>query len=234
MQRRYIYIIVCLLTMVFVVTNHYVDLSIASSQLHSLEATNSLESNQVDDTKIDDAVSYATMKSPLIIKNVQNNTEVINYTYKIKIDEVYGSFQYTCAGKDGYLVFSANGEAEFSMNSNETMTIYELPNEVEFAIEQYNTTELLYKTSVNGMAGTRIVDTISLETYVTFANVYSEDKENYIVPPYSGIIDSNGQENKKNEENPVTGDSLYYVVILVTLFIGILFSLSKMKIKRYE
>ena len=74
MQRRYIYIIVFILTIGLVLVDHYYGLSKQKDN----EVINKLEE------VIDDEYNAATVNYSLIIKNFQNDDNEYLYTYRVK------------------------------------------------------------------------------------------------------------------------------------------------------
>lgn len=242
MKRTYIYIIVFLLTIIISVSDYYVDLSLNAgdtTELENLEATNNLAPNLFDDTEEErpDALYSAELKTQLTVTNYQNDDEKLNYTYYLRIETIYGTHKYKKGDKEGYLVFSANGETLFELSSNESITIYDVPNDVEYTIEQRTKALDKYTTKIN--------DALTQKAYGTVRGLTNIVVENNIVTPYEkpGVNkpeENKPEENKPTEEkpvenkNPVTGDNFYFLLILLATTIGFLFTLAKIKVRRFE
>jgi len=64
----------------------------------------------------------------MTIKNIQNDDKNISYIYKIEIDDVVGAKIILLNNKEKFIVFTANGEAQILLNSNESITSKELQN----------------------------------------------------------------------------------------------------------
>lgn len=209
MSRKFIYLIVIIATIALVI--------FSETKSENLSATK-VETNAeaLDILTIDEIYNSAEMLSPLIIKNTQNDDEEITYNYKIKISEISGAYRYTYNGKESYLVFSANGEAQVSLKSNESITIYDLPNEVSYSVEQTNNVSDKYTTTANNVSGTSIEGTISLETTALFEN------KTIIVPT-------------KPNKNPYTSSKPILIFGFICLTsMAILYRIRKIKIKRFE
>lgn len=237
MQRKYVYIIAFLLAIIVSVSDYYVELSLNSVNVNELETTNNLEPNIFDENEFLDIFDSAAMKTPLIITNYQNDENHILYKYNLKIEGVYGAHKYQKNDKEGYLVFSANGETTFELNSNESITIFDIPSDVEYYIEQITRDSEKYITKINDVEGYSLTGTVFIETHI--------DIENNTKPSYVPPVENDSTSDEKDEgttqvkpnpdeENPVTGDSLYFVIALLGATIILLFSLTKVKVKRFE
>lgn len=248
MERKYIYIIVILLTVIFCSTKYYlVDLSSTPIIVES-------ESKNQDST-LDDNILEATIKSPLIIKNLQNDDNEIDYKYSIKINNLSGTYKCTIGSQDTYLIFSANGESEFTLKSNETLTIYDIPNELEYKVEQLTNVDDSYTTKANDLVSRIATGTTYLETNIIFENNTklpnedlekpepkpevepSEDSKN---PEIDDNKDNQPENNDKNEDNkdddnnPVTSDKIPLIVILSIAILLVIINIKGTKIKRFE
>ncbi len=212
MQRKYIYIIVIWLTILLVATQEFLDLN--SSGKAIVDSANQIEENY------DGVLNTVTIYSQLIIKNFQNDDKNFLYTYKIKVDDASGAYKYTKNNTEGYIVFSANGEAQFILNSNESLIIHELPNESAYTIEQTSTNSKDYMTTINDETSTIAKGNISLDNTVTFENK-TTIKE----------VEENPIEDKKN---PVTADNIIKFIVLLLSLLVFTILLSKIKIRRFE
>lgn len=211
MSRKYIYIIVILLTLILVISEHYLDLKLSESTIVGKE----LESDTNNENSLlDDIYNSATLRSPLTIKNIQNDANDLTYTYKLKISDIKGAYKYIHNNKENYLVFTANGEAQITLKSNEFITIYDLPNDITYKIEQTNNVKDLYVTKINNEESVTAEGIISLDTTVTFSNEAIKPKEEV-------------------KDNPVTADHQYSIIFL-SIYAALLYILiKKIKVKRY-
>ena len=142
----------------------------------------------------------------LTIVNEQNDSKQNTYTYEINISEISGSYKYTLNNKTSYLTFDANGNATITLNPNEIITIYELPD------SQYKITQNInnnYVTYINNNKTHSITSNISKTNKVTFSNK---------------II---------NVTSPTTSTIPLNTITLITIILLILLILTKLKIKRY-
>ena len=192
MQRKYIYIIVFILTIALVLTDYYIGLNTSTS-------TETAEKLQGD---IEDTYKSAEIKSNLVIKNLQNDEQELVYTYKIKIDNVVGAQLATYKDEEFYIIFAANGEAEVTVDSNETLTIKDIPQGANYTIEQITDVSDKYNTTINEQEITHYEGVIAEENVVEFnnetiksstpvkKNPYTSDNNNLkvIVLVYAAII----------------------------------------------
>ena len=219
MKRKYVYIITFLLIIIAVIADNYVILSLNNRDVSNLDATNSLEPNIFDDNKFDDIANNALLKSSISISNYQDDNEIINYLYKLRIDGIYGAYKYSKNDLEGFLVFSANGEAEFNLNSNEKITIYDIPTELEYRLEQVTDVGSKYSTKINDTLGRIEIGTISLENNITVFN---------------NLLDTSVKiEEPKDEDNPYTADSFYYILGSLIILAFLLLILLRIKVKRF-
>ncbi len=219
MKRKYVYIITFLLIIIAVIADNYVILSLNNRDVSNLDATNSLEPNIFDENKFDDIANNALLKSSISISNYQDDNEIINYLYKLRIDGIYGAYKYSKNDLEGFLVFSANGEAEFNLNSNEKITIYDIPTELEYRLEQVTDVGSKYSTKINDTLGRIEIGTISLENNITVFN---------------NLLDTSVKiEEPKDEDNPYTADSFYYILGSLIILAFLLLILLRIKVKRF-
>lgn len=248
MQRKYIYVIVILLTVIFCSTKYY---------LVDLSSTPVVVQNETkkQDTSLDDIYYEAAIKSPLIIKNLQNDDNEITYKYSIKINNISGTYKGTINNQDTYIIFSANGESEFTLKSNETLIIYDVPNELEYTIEQLTNVDDKYTTKANDLESNTATGTIYLETNIIFENntklPNEEPKDDSDDKPSEDIknpdIDDKEEDknekpnspednnnNQDNKDNPVTSDKIPLIVIFAIAILLVIINLKGTKIKRFE
>ena len=207
MKRTSIYILAIIFTIAFAITQSNFEVEHFSN--NNLDNLNYIEEEYKE---ID--ITY-----PLEIKNYQNDNNKLEYIYKLKITGISGAYKYKYKDKESYMVFTANGESQITLESNESITIYDLPENAEYEIEQITNVSDTYKTQIDGEYKTKITGTITQNTsIVEFDN--QALKEN--IKPNHKV------------ENPYTKDS-YYFIILIACFALIIVSISKKyKMKRFD
>lgn len=207
-NRKHIYIITLFIIVAISITTSHIELDHRENQL--LNTQQNVE--QYDDYKEID-ILY-----PLEIRNYQNDNKVIEYTYKIKIKDISGAYKYKYKDKESYMVFTANGESQFVLDSNESIIIYDLPENVEYEIEQTTNVSDNYTTKVDKEYKTIIKGNVTASSQVAFDN---ETKKPETKPEHQ-------------EKNPYTKDSYYFIVIIAS-FALILGMIGKnYKIKRFD
>lgn len=207
-NRKHIYIIALFIIVAISITTSHIELDHRENQL--LNTQQNVE--QYDDYKEID-ILY-----PLEIRNYQNDNKVIEYTYKIKIKDISGAYKYKYKDKESYMVFTANGESQFVLDSNESIIIYDLPENVEYEIEQTTNVSDNYTTKVDKEYKTIIKGNVTASSQVAFDN---ETKKPKTKPEHQ-------------EKNPYTKDS-YYFIVIIALFALILGMIGKnYKIKRFD
>lgn len=220
MQRRYIYILVFVLTIALVFVDHYIGL------------TNRNKSEVIEklNEDLEDNYNAAEVTYSLIIKNFQNDDNEYLYTYRVKIRDINGAQLYTYNNEDNYMVFAANGEANFQIASNESLTIHNIPEGSIYEIEQTTDVSDKYTTKVNNVETKTVTGTIGTSSIVEFDN-------ETIIPPVQTKPSEDGTETPQPEEeekdNPFTNDT-HYLALIVFLYASIiLFIAFKNKIKRF-
>lgn len=207
-NRKHIYIIALFIIIAISITTSHIELDHRENQL--LNTQQNVE--QYDDYKEID-ILY-----PLEIRNYQNDNKVIEYTYKIKIKDISGAYKYKYKDKESYMVFTANGESQFVLDSNESIIIYDLPENVEYEIEQTTNVSDNYTTKVDKEYKTITKGNVTASSQVAFDN---ETKKPETKPEHQ-------------EKNPYTKDSYYFIVIIAS-FALILGMIGKnYKIKRFD
>ncbi len=204
MQRKYIYLLVIVLTIVLVVYNHFIGLS---STKPSVELDNS---PVIEETQKNTEVKYN-----LKIDNYQNDEKDIIYSYKITIPEISGAYKYSKNNEESYLIFTANGEAEVTLNSNDSLTIYELPEGIKYKIEQITDVSEKYTTKTDETNGTIIEGIISETNNIKFTNetIISEEPV---------------------KKNPFTSDNHYLALFVFIYAVIISIVATRIKVKRFE
>lgn len=204
MQRKIIYIIVFIVTIALVIADSYIDF-------------NSKQNNNATilQEELDDTYKSADIKSNLVIKNLQNDEQELVYTYLLKIDNVVGAQLTIYKGIESYIIFAANGEVEITIDSNQTLTIVDLPQGSNYSIEQITDVSDKYNTTINKEEKTKYEGTLEEENIVEFNN-----------------------ETLKNEKpikkNPTTSDKNSSMII-VLIYSAILITIAlKLKVKKFE
>ena len=226
MQRKYIYILVILITIILNVSDYYYQENMEKEE----------NPNQIADEFND--YNSATILSPLTITNIQNDNNTQEYTYKLKINEVRGAYRYTKNGEENYMLFAANGEASITLKSNESVTIYDLPNDTNYVITQQLNNK--YKTYINSVEMNVIEGVITIENNITFNNIAIEfTPSNPQEKPDESEEENKPneteqEENKKPSKNPYTNDFIiaYFIILVISLVSLVIY--TKIKIKKFE
>ena len=194
-NRKHIYFLVIFFTIAFCITNTHIELD--HREKVNIEIQNNIE-DVVEEEKF----------YPLEIKNYQNDTKKLEYSYRIKIDGISGAYKYRYKTKESYLVFTANGESTFTLESNESIIIYDLPERVQYEIEQITDVSKTYTTKINNEFKTKVIGNVTATAEVAFDN---ETIKEEVVP-------------EQKEENPYTKDSYYFVIIIAffAILIGVM------------
>lgn len=207
MSRKIVYIVVFITTIALVVYNDYQQ----NSTLND-----AIDSNETRELNIAESYNSSELPTSLTIQNYQNDEEEITYTYTLKINDIEGAYRYKYNDKESYLVFSAKGESQITLKSNESLTIYDLPVNTNYLIEQINDVSDTYTTTTNNENKTSNEGTISYETIVTFDNKTILSKEE-------------PSENPFTSSKPIT---IFVIMCFISLVIYTI--IHKIKITRFE
>ena len=167
----------------------------------------------------------------ITIYNKQNNDEIANYTYTIKLSEVSGAILTIKNDEREYLVFDANGNATFNLLSNESITFVDVPLNIIYTISQDSKDG--YKTYVGGNETNTITGTTnSNSNEINFNNNVTKVEEQTKQEVKTTTAKDPFEENKV--KNPTTSDKgiIAMIICLVALFTIVL--LKGMKLDRYE
>lgn len=205
MQRKYIYILVVILTITLVITQDLI-------MPYFKKNTSVKEETPLKE--INESKKEFDIQTDLTITNYQNDDNVIVYSYKIIIEGAKGAYKYLKNEQENYLVFTAIGEAELTLQSNESITIYDLPDDAAYKIEQITNVLDKYTTTIAGIQTTKYEGTLLSENNIEFKNNLQKDK----VP----------------NKNPITNDNLILAVIAFIYCILLLIASKKIKIQRFE
>lgn len=207
MSRKIVYIVVFITTIALVVYNDYQQ----NSTLND-----ALDSNETRELNIAESYNSSELPTSLTIQNYQNDEEEITYTYTLKINDIEGAYRYKYNDKESYLVFSAKGESQITLKSNESLTIYDLPVNTNYLIEQINDVSDTYTTTTNNENKTSNEGTISYETIITFDNKTILSKEEPSKNPFTS-------------SKPIT---IFVIMCFISLVIYTI--IHKIKITRFE
>lgn len=227
MDRKYIFIIVILLSITLVIADYYMNKS-----LESVEYLNFIDDNEVavnglnvDELTFEPNLQEALTYVNLTITNKQNDDLSNEYTYNIKIDSISGAHKYLKTdGSTDYQVFSANGETTFTLKNNESITFIEIPINSNYTITQDNLDN--YKTYINEEEKNTITSQINKDTSVTFGNY------NKTITPLP--VPDPVKPTPEKDKNPTTSDYIVPVFITFITVTLILLTSLKLKIKRFE
>lgn len=224
MDRKIVYIIVIVLTIILVVSDHFISKDLESVKPVPIETDG--EVKEISDEEFEEIYKSSAILAPLTLKNYQNDDEIIVYTYNIKIDEIQGAYRYTLYDsgnnpvKESYLVFAANGEASIKLNSNESIIIYNLPTDVNYKIEQYATLGDRYTTKVANNITSSYEGVISLDNNVYFVN---ETTKKQSVNIY-----------EEKEDNPPTTDYHEKHILVFMVSLSLLLTVISVRVKRFD
>lgn len=205
MQRKYIYILVFILTVILVLTEHYVGLNPTKLSKPSAELKEEL----------DDTYKEVAVKADLVIKNLQNDEKELVYTYKLKVENIVGAHLATYKGEEKYIIFAANGEVEIVIDSNESITIADLPEGAKYSIEQITDVSDKYNTTINKEETSKYEGIITTENIIEFNNETIKSKDPV-------------------KKNPYTNDNHYLKVIVLVYAAIIIIVALKFRIKRFS
>lgn len=204
MQRKYIYIIVFILTIALILTDYYV----------GLEKSSSVPSADKLQEEIDDSFNSVELKTDLVIKNFQNDDKELIYTYLLKVENTSGAYLAKYKDEETYIIFAANGETELTIDSNEAIIITDLPQGAKYSIEQTTDVSDKYNTTVNKEETTRIEGVIEEENVIEFSNETIITKEPV-------------------KKNPYTNDNRNLMIIVLVYAAIIIIVALKFRIKRF-
>lgn len=173
---------------------------------NNLKGQKSYEIDNDDLSMIDDSIKKISSPVSLTITNYQNTDENIRYTYEITIENISGAYKTTTGNENKYLVFDAKGKATINLNSNQHITIEDLPSGSKYTIKQ-NSIDL-YQTTVNNLNSNTYTATLTESNKIIFNNATT--KENLT----KNEIDS----------NPNTIDPIF--ILGITFIIAALASLT--------
>ena len=142
----------------------------------------------------------------LTISNNQNDYQTNTYTYELNIYNATGAYEYNYNNKTAYLMFDAAGNTTFTLQSNETIIIKNIP-ESSYQIKQslHNN----YITYINNKQTNIYNSNTKTNNQITFVNKVKQSK------------------------NPNTSTLPIALLILTIITTFTLIFLKRTKIKRY-
>ena len=235
MDRKFIYMIVILLSITLVIADYYMNRSLESVEyLNLIDEENVSNGLSVDDTNLEAYLEEATPLVTLTITNKQSDNNKLEYEYTIKIDTVSGAHKYIKAdGTDDYQVFAANGETIMTLKSNETITFTDIPVNSNYTITQKEVGN--YKVYINDAETSTITGVISKDSSITFNNVSNTlpapvEPEPEPEEPTKPTPD----EPSSEKENPTTSDYIVPAFIALGILSTLLIISLRLKVKRFD
>ncbi len=222
MERKYIYIIVVLLSVTLVVSNYYINRSLDNVENQSIRVDTS-NSLGIDDDLLGDTYNAVMAVAPFTISNIQNDEKEEVYTYNIRINDAQGTYLYNKNGEEGYIVFSARGETSLQLKSNQTITIYDVPNDSYYTVSQSLNKD--YKTYINNKETNSVEGIVSSENNVNFINNALNVTEMPSEEP---------TETKPPAANPSTADIIYICLSFLGLSVLVIIWAMFVKVKRFK
>lgn len=142
----------------------------------------------------------------LTISNNQNDCQTNTYTYELNIYNATGAYEYNYNNKTAYLIFDAAGNTTFTLQSNETIIIKNIP-ESSYQIKQ--SLHSNYNTYINNKQTNIYNSNTKTNNQITFVNKVKQSK------------------------NPNTSTLPIALLILTIITTFTLIFLKRTKIKRY-
>lgn len=170
-------------------------------------------------------LAYAAEKTNFTIKNVQNNTEKVEYTYNIHIDNVRGAVQIKNGSKEDYVVFDYEGNSSIKVLSNTDLVLMGIPKGSNYnitvaAVDGYNVKiEDLDFSTYKGIIGNNT--SISV-------NSYSLKKED------SKVTIPTEKKKEEKKENPATSDHIALIGLAALFAILFIYMITHKSVAKYE
>ena len=208
-KRQHIYVLVVFFTIALCITKQHIEQE-SLSKHPNMDAQNNINEEYEDYYELD--ILY-----PLEIRNYQNDNIKLEYIYKLKIDGISGTYKYKYKDKENYMVFTANGEAQIVLESNESITIYDVPDNSTYEIEQLTDVSDKYTTKIDNKENNKTTGTITSTSLVEFDNETIKE-----------IVEPDHQ-----EENPYTKDKHYLILLMSTVALVLILCARNLKVKRF-
>lgn len=224
LKRSHIYILVFFFT-----------ISLCIAKLH-IELDNTTKAPDMNaqmnySEKVEDYDDYNEIEVlyPLEIRNYQNDNTSLEYKYKLKIEGVSGAYKYKYKGKENYLVFTANGEAEIVLESNESIIIYDIPDNSSYEIEQVTDVSNKYVTKIDNKENNKTTGTVSSTSLVEFDNTIIKE----VVEPEEPTKPEDNIKEDDDVNNPYTVDKHFLIILMATLAIMLVLTAKVLNVKRF-
>ncbi len=168
---------------------------------------------------------FASEKTDLTIKNVQNTTDKIDYSYNIHIDDVKGAMAIKKGSDEEFLVFDYNGNAIITVTSNTDLVIKDVPKGANYNIEVEKISN--YQIKINNLELTSYNGTIGTNSSITISS-YKEGSEE------SEIIISKGKKEDPKKDNPSTSDHIAILGLIALFSLLFIYTITHKFVKRFE
>jgi len=220
MKRSYIYVIVVLLTITLVSADYIIGKDLQN--IMPLDVTY----HNLDG----DYVKEAGVVGNITITNEQNTNQELTYKYTIKINGLAGAYRCKFNDEEKYLIFAANGEADFELKANKSVTIYDVPVDLTYTIRQQTESQDFTLTTNNQNTNVATGETSDNST-ITFKNVSTKVTKE---PKKETNKETKKDSKVKKKDIPNTGEReiRLTLVLIVSLLIIVCFKI--MKVKRFE
>lgn len=237
LKRSHIYILVFFFTISLCIAKQHIELDNTTKAPDMNAQLNYSE-------KVEDYDDYNEVEIlyPLEIRNYQNDNTSLEYKYKVKIEGISGAYKYKYKDKENYLVFTANGEAEIVLESNESIIIYDIPDNSSYEIEQITDVSNKYVTKIDNKENNKTTGTVSSTSLVEFNNETLKEVVKPEVTPKPEVKpeqeetvkpEDNIEEDEDEIENPYTVDKHFLLILMATLALMLVLTAKVLNIKRF-
>jgi hypothetical protein len=231
LKRSHIYILVFFFTLSICIAKQHIELD-NTTKAPDINA----QLNYSDKVEDYDDYNEVEILYPLEIRNYQNDNTSLEYKYKLKIEGISGAYKYKYKDKENYLVFTANGEAEIVLESNESIIIYDIPDNSSYEIEQTTDVSNKYVTKIDNKENNKTTGTVSSTSLVEFNNeTLKEVVKPEVKPEQEETVkpEDNIEEDEDEIENPYTVDKHFLIILMTTLALMLVLTAKVLNIKRF-
>ncbi len=207
MKRSFIYVLVIFTAIGLVLGKYFIqkDLENVPIDINGLDNTKHIEEQEGEK----EITGVDNVNSTFTITNKENDTYKTEYNYVLKINEISGSYKIKKNKVESYLIFDASGTAKFTLTANDVLTIYDIPVNSTYRLEQ--STNKKYKTKIGDEVTNISEGTTFVDTNIVFNNINVSSKQ----------------------YTPDTKDEIKIILGILALSIATLFALSKLKITKF-
>lgn len=207
MKRSFIYVLVIFTAIGLVLGKYFIqkDLENVPMDINGLDNTKHIEEQEGEE----EITGVDNVNSTFTITNKENDTYKTEYNYVLKINEISGSYKIKKNKEESYLIFDASGTAKFTLRANDVLTIYGIPINSTYRLEQ--SANKNYKTKIGDEVTTISEGTTFVDTNIVFNNINVSSKQ----------------------YTPDTKDEIKIILGILALSIATLFALSKLKITKF-